>query len=59
MVILYHPGYIPGSTYPVADDYYASLEGDTLTCQRQSVKFSKEPGYYEFGQFADWDEANE
>lgn len=48
MVVIYHPGYIPGNSSPVASDVVSFLDGDSETCNRLSSRFSEnEVDYYE------------
>ena len=58
MVIVYHPGYYPGSTSPVADDVVGILDGPASTCESLSRDFAKEVGYHEVARFGSRDEAD-
>ncbi len=58
MVIVYHPGYIPGNSQPVPQDVVSFLDGDSATCRRMSSRFAAtEQDYREVGTFSDMDEA--
>lgn len=60
MVIVYHPGYIPGRSEPVPREVVSFLDGEPAECRELSSRFAREEvDYFEVGRFSDMAQARE